>query len=64
MKAEDIKKRDDLELQKELIALRKLQFTLRMQIAAQQLSDTSQIGKTRKDIARIKTMQHERMLSK
>jgi large subunit ribosomal protein L29 len=64
MEAEDIKKRDGLDLQKELAALRKLQFTFRMQIATQQLNDTSQIGKTRRDIARIKTIQHERMTSK
>jgi large subunit ribosomal protein L29 len=64
MKVEDAKKKSDLELQKELIALRKLQFSLRMQVATQQLSDTSQIGKARKNIARIKTVQHERMLSK
>ncbi|MDP3036841.1 MAG: 50S ribosomal protein L29, partial [Rhodocyclaceae bacterium] len=34
------------------------------QLATQQLSNTSQVGKLRKDIARIKTIQHERATAK
>ena len=41
---------------RELLELRKTQFSLRMQGATQQLTNTSQIGKVRKDIARIKTI--------
>jgi small subunit ribosomal protein S17 len=40
------------DLQKELLDLRKAQFSLRMQVATQQLTNTSQLGKVRKDIAR------------
>ena len=44
---------------KELLDLRKAQFSLRMQAATQQLANHSQIGKTRKDIARVKTILNE-----
>lgn len=52
------------DLQKELLDLRKAQFGLRMQVATQQLTNTSQIGKVRKDIARIKTIQREKAVTK
>ena len=41
---------------KELEALRERQFTLRMQKAIGQLGNTSEIGKVRRDIARIMTI--------
>ncbi len=56
MKASELKTKSDADLQKELMDLRKTQFSLRMQGATQQLTNTSQIGKVRKDIARIKTI--------
>ena len=62
MKSKDTK--GDLDLQKELLDLRKTQFALRMQAATQQLSDSSRIKKVRKSIARIKTMQRERVMTK
>ncbi len=43
-------------LNKELNELLKAQFGLRMQIATQQLSNTSQLKKVRRDIARVKTV--------
>lgn len=43
-------------LNKELSELLKAQFGLRMQIATQQLSNTSQLKKVRRDIARVKTV--------
>lgn len=64
MKATDLRNKDDAELGKELLDLRKAQFSLRMQLATQQLSNTSQLGKLRKNIARIKTIQHERAAAK
>ena len=36
------------------------QFSLRMQAATQQLSNTSQIGKVRRDIARVRTLLREK----
>lgn len=41
---------------KELETLRERQFTLRMQKAIGQLGNTSEIGKVRRDIARIMTI--------
>jgi large subunit ribosomal protein L29 len=64
MKASELKTKSDADLQKELLELRKTQFALRMQGATQQLTNTSQIGKVRKDIARIKTIQHQKASGK
>jgi len=55
MKASELRQKNDADLSKELLDLRKAQFGLRMQVATQQLTNTSQLGKVRKDIARIKT---------
>jgi large subunit ribosomal protein L29 len=64
MKASDLRTKNDADLEKEVLDLRKAQFSLRMQIATQQLSNNSQIGKVRKDIARVKTIQRERAMAK
>ena len=64
MKASDLRAKNDIDLEKELLELRKAQFSLRMQVATQQLSNTSQLGKVRKDIARVKTIQRERTAAK
>ncbi|MBL8492331.1 MAG: 50S ribosomal protein L29 [Rhodocyclaceae bacterium] len=64
MKASELRQKDDAGLQKELLELRKAQFSLRMQLATQQLNNSSQLGKVRKDIARIKTIQRERAATK
>jgi large subunit ribosomal protein L29 len=64
MKANELRQKSNSDLGKELLDLRKGQFSLRMQLATQQLSNTSQLGKLRKDVARIKTIQHERATAK
>jgi large subunit ribosomal protein L29 len=64
MKATEVRQKNEAELGKELLDLRKAQFSLRMQLATQQLTNTSQVSKLRKDIARIKTIQHERATAK
>ncbi len=56
MKASELRDKDDAALGKELTDLLKAQFGLRMQIATQQLSNTSQLKKVRRDIARVKTV--------
>src|SRR3546814_2916807 len=56
MKASELRSKDATELSKELESLLKAQFNLRMQRATQQLSNTSQIGKVRRDIARVRTI--------
>ena len=60
MKANELRQKSDAELSKELLDLRRAQFSLRMQLATQQLNNTSQLGKMRKDIARIKTIQRQK----
>ncbi|MBI5862887.1 MAG: 50S ribosomal protein L29 [Rugosibacter sp.] len=64
MKISELRSKNSDELQNELLSLRKAQFGLRMQVATQQLSNTSQIGKVRKDVARVKTIQQERVMTK
>jgi len=56
MKATELRGKDQATLQKELNDLLKAQFGMRMQIATQQLSNTSQLKKVRRDIARVKTV--------
>ena len=56
MKATELRGKDQPALQKELNDLLKAQFGLRMQTATQQLSNTSQLKKVRRDIARVKTV--------
>ncbi|MGV7208072.1 50S ribosomal protein L29 [Oxalobacteraceae bacterium A2-2] len=56
MKASELRGKDQAALQKELNDLLKAQFGLRMQVATQQLSNTSQLKKVRRDIARVKTV--------
>jgi large subunit ribosomal protein L29 len=56
MKASELRGKSTNELKEELRSLLKAQFSLRMQKATQQLSNTSQIARTRKDIARVRTL--------
>lgn len=56
MKASELRGKGADELQKELSELLKAQFGLRMQIATQQLTNTAQLKKVRRDIARVKTV--------
>ena len=64
MKASELRQKSQDELAKELLDLRRAQFSLRMQSATQQLTNTSQLGKVRKDIARVKTLQREKATAK
>ncbi|MDO8438958.1 MAG: 50S ribosomal protein L29 [Telluria sp.] len=56
MKATELRGKDQAALQKELNELLKAQFGMRMQIATQQLNNTAQLKKVRRDIARVKTV--------
>lgn len=47
------------DLNGELVGLRKAQFALRMQRATGQAPKPNEFGKTRRDIARIKTVQRQ-----
>jgi len=56
MKASELRNKKTEELNSELIEMRRAQFSLRMQAATQQLNKPDQIQKTRRDIARVKTI--------
>ncbi|WP_298234127.1 50S ribosomal protein L29 [uncultured Azohydromonas sp.] len=56
MKASELRAKDVAELEKEISELLKAHFGLRMQKATQQLSNHTALGKTRRDIARAKTV--------
>jgi large subunit ribosomal protein L29 len=56
MKASEMRAKDVAALEKEVTELLKAHFGLRMQRATQQLTNHSQMGKTRRDIARAKTV--------
>lgn len=56
MKAKELRGKDAADLGKELESLLRAQFSLRMRHATQQLTNTSEIAKVRKDIARVRTL--------
>ena len=60
MKPSELRGKSADELRQELNDLLKAQFSLRMQKATQQLSNSSQLGKVRRDIARVRTVLNEK----
>ena len=60
MKPSELRGKQPEELQKELESLLRAQFGLRMQVATQQLGNTSQLKKVRRDIARVRTIMKEK----
>jgi large subunit ribosomal protein L29 len=60
MKPSELRGKNGDELQKELEGLLRAQFGLRMQLATQQLSNTSQLKKVKRDIARVRTIMKEK----
>ena len=60
MKASELRAKDVAALEKEVSELLKAHFGLRMQKATQQLTNTSQMARTRRDIARAKTILAEK----
>jgi large subunit ribosomal protein L29 len=62
MKIKEIRDKDDNALNEELTNLRKHLFDLRSQAVTEKLENPSQIGKARKDIARMKTVLRQRQL--
>ncbi|MDY7577339.1 50S ribosomal protein L29 [Herbaspirillum sp. RTI4] len=56
MNVAELRGKDEAALAKELHELLKAQFSLRMQVATQQLNNTAQLKKVRRDIARVKTV--------
>jgi large subunit ribosomal protein L29 len=60
MKANELRTKSPEELQKELSELMKAHFSLRMQIATQQMNNTAQLRRTRRDIARVRTVMNQK----
>ncbi len=60
MKIEDIRAKNDGELETELMALKKEQLNLRFQRATGQIENTARVRSVRRDIARIKTVSNQR----
>ena len=60
MKPGELRAKDGAELQQELEGLLRAQFGLRMQLATQQLGNTSQLKKVKRDIARVRTIMREK----
>ena len=60
MKIEDVRVKNDGELESELMALKKEQLNLRFQRATGQLENTARVRSVRRDIARIKTILNQR----
>ena len=56
MKTSELRAKDVAGHEKEVSELIKAHFGLRMQKATQQLNNHTQLGKTRRDIARAKTI--------
>jgi len=61
MKASELRSKDQAALQSELNDLLKAHFSLRMQHGTQQLGNTSQLGKVKRDIARVKRIMREKV---
>jgi large subunit ribosomal protein L29 len=60
MKASELRVKSVEELGNELVELRRAQFSLRMQLATQQLNKVDQVSKVRRDIARVRTVLAEK----
>ena len=62
MTTKEIREKETTQLNHELVERQKHMFDLRSQAVTEKLEDPSQLGKTRKDIARIKTVIRQREL--
>ncbi len=64
MKASELRLKSVDELGQELVNLNKARFGLKMQLATQQSNKTSELGRLRRDIARVKAIMAEKEASK
>ena len=60
MDAKELRAKSVDELKQELNSLLRAHFGLRMQQATQQLSNNAELRKTRRNIARVRTIMHEK----
>jgi large subunit ribosomal protein L29 len=64
MDAKELRAKDTAALNKELQDLLRAHFSLRMQQATQQLSNTSQLRRVKRDIARVRTVLTQKAVTK
>ena len=64
LKTGELRTKSAADLQQEMLSLTKAQFGLRMQVATQQMTNTSELRKVRRDIARVKTVLTEKCAQK
>lgn len=60
MDTKELRQKTPEQLKEELHSLLRAQFSLRMQLATQQLSNSSEIARTRRAIARVRTIMTEK----
>jgi large subunit ribosomal protein L29 len=60
MNTKEMRAKSPEELNKELLDLRKAQFSMRMQVATQQMSKTTELGRVKREVAQIKTILTEK----
>ena len=63
MKASEIRKMSEAELNEKLVSLKKDLFFLRMQHATNQLDNPLKIAEVKRDIARVKTIIREQQIA-
>ncbi len=61
MKAAELRDKTADQLKDEVLKLKKEQFNMRFQKATGQLENTAQVGKVRRNIARMKTILNEQV---
>jgi large subunit ribosomal protein L29 len=60
MNTKEMRAKSPEELNKELLDLRKAQFSMRMQVATQQMTKTTELGRVKREVAQIKTILTEK----
>jgi large subunit ribosomal protein L29 len=60
MNVKDMRAKSPEELNKEILDLRRAQFSMRMQIATQQLTKTTELKRVKREVAQIKTILTEK----
>jgi len=56
MNTKEMRAKSPEELNKEMLDLRRAQFSMRMQVATQQMTKTTELGRVKREIAQIKTI--------
>ncbi len=60
MNTKEMRAKSPEELNKELLGLRRAQFSMRMQVATQQMTKTTELGRVKREVAQIKTILTEK----